>query len=86
VELILENVGNTKVAIGTISIDVTYGNPTDFGFHRYCGAHLDAGKTCTIALTYDPNALATDRAMLSIPTDPGGTLEIPLTGTGVKKK
>jgi hypothetical protein len=86
VVLILENIGTTKVAIGSISIDVTYGSPSDFSMHRYCGANLGAGKSCTLALFYDPNALGQDRAMLNIPTHPGGTLHIPLTGTGVKKK
>jgi hypothetical protein len=85
-ELILENVGNTKVAIGTVSITGTYGNPSQFSFHRYCGANLGAGKSCTIAVYYDPDALGVDRAMLTIPTDPGGALNIPLTGKGIKKK
>lgn len=86
VVLTLENEGSTKVAIGTISIDGTYGSASQFSFRLYCGANILPGKICTIAVSFDPDALGVGRAMLEIPTTPGGTLTIPLTGNGVKKK
>jgi hypothetical protein len=83
--LTLTNNASTKAQIGALSfIDVT-GNPNDFTYHEYCRPTLDAGKHCTIAVTFSPSEDASESATLNIPTS-GGTFQVPITGTGVANK
>jgi hypothetical protein len=83
----LTNTGATSVVIGSVSLTVTNGDPSDFSFHRFCGSPLKAGGSCIIGVRFSPDALATDTATLNIPTNaPGSPLEVPLAGTGINRK
>jgi hypothetical protein len=85
--LTLKNVGTTSVVIGAVSITVTQGDASDFGFHRYCGGPLEAGDSCVIAALFSPDAAGTDSGTLNIPSNAAGSpLEVPLKGTAIKKK
>ena len=79
----LKNDGSTAATIGTISIVPTYGDGSQFSFASDCLATLDPGKKCHIDLSFTPDATQVSRATLKIPTSPGSTISIPLTGTGV---
>jgi hypothetical protein len=47
---------------------------------------LRPGKSCTIGVTFRPDAVGPDAATLNIVTSaPGSPLEVPITGAGVKK-
>jgi hypothetical protein len=84
----LHNIGTTKVHIGAISfIDVT-GNPSDFRYIEYChNSNLGPGKSCTIGVKFNPDALTTDTATLNIVTNaPGSPVQVPITGTGIANK
>jgi hypothetical protein len=58
------------------------GNPGDFTYDEYCRPTLAAGKHCTIAVRFSPPEDAAESATLNIPTS-DGTLQVPITGTGV---
>ncbi|MGB8014085.1 MAG: Ig-like domain repeat protein [Terriglobales bacterium] len=83
----LTNIGTVRLAIGAVSLNVTEGNPSDFGFHRYCGANLQVGRTCSIAVTFTApggttTAVTTEAATLVIVTSaPGSPQEVPITAT-----
>jgi hypothetical protein len=80
----LTNNCTTKVAIGPVSFVDVVGNPDDFTFHRYCRDNLFPGKSCTIAVLFSPDAVATDSATLNIVNSaPGSPLQVPITATGV---
>jgi hypothetical protein len=86
--LTLKNNGTTKVQIGAVSFINISGNPADFSFHRYCNANDDGelgpGKSCTIAVLFSPDALATDTATLNIVNSSSGSpLQVPITATGI---
>jgi hypothetical protein len=78
----LTNSGSTSASVGPISITGTYGDVTQFSFAADCLASLDPGKKCHITLSFTPDASIISRATLIIPTSPGSTISIPLTGTG----
>ena len=85
----LENTGTTKVEIGAVSFTNISGSPADFSFHQYCnephGGELRVGDSCTIAVFFDADAVATDTATLNIMTSAAGSpLQVPITATGIK--
>jgi uncharacterized repeat protein (TIGR03803 family) len=83
--LTLTNNGETKAQIGAVSFTDVVGNPADFTYHRYCGANLGAGKHCSIAVFFSPDATTTDTATLNIVTSaPGSPLQVPITATGIR--
>ena len=80
------NNGTTKVAIGPITLTVTTGDTSQFGLDHNCSPMLRPGKSCTIGVTFRPDAVGPDAATLNIVTSaPGSPLEVPITGAGVKK-
>jgi len=89
--LTLTNNSTAKVQIGAVSFTNISGNPADFTFHQYCnepqGGELFPGNSCTIAVFFDADAVATDTATLNIVTNvPGSPLQVPITATGISKK
>lgn len=86
----LTNNGTTDVAIGAVSITFTYGDVSQFTFDSSACVDKDkntgtlkAGKKCHIAVSFNPDAVEVSRATLLIPTTPGSTISIPLTGAGI---
>ncbi|MBV8817947.1 MAG: hypothetical protein JO022_06295, partial [Acidobacteriaceae bacterium] len=83
----LRNDTTTAATVGPISIVATYGDLSQFTFDSSkCPtppATLDPGKSCHVDVTFTPDAVQVSRATLKIPTSPGSTLSIPLTGTGI---
>jgi hypothetical protein len=80
------NNGTTKVALGPITLTVTTGDASQFGLDHSCSPILRPGKSCTIGVTFRPDAVGPDAATLNIVTSaPGSPLEVPITGAGVKK-
>jgi hypothetical protein len=82
----LTNNGATTVAIGPITLNVTQGDASQFTLGHVCPANLKAGKSCTIAVDFTPDAVASDAATLNIANSAGSPVQVPLTGAGVSKK
>jgi len=79
----LENLGVYPVEIGPITFSVTTGDASQFSDHVFCSANLGAGKSCTLAVFFTPDAVGTDAATLNIVTSaPGSPIEIPITAAG----
>jgi hypothetical protein len=77
----LTNEGSVPLSITQISI--TGANSTDFSQSNNCGAGIPAGATCSISLTFTPQATGVRTAAVAI-TDNGGASpqSVSLTGTG----
>jgi hypothetical protein len=84
-ELILTNHCTTEVQISAISFIDVSGDPSDFSVRAYChNQEMRPGHTCVLAVHFSPDALTTDTATLNIVNNPpGGTVQVPITGTGV---
>jgi hypothetical protein len=79
----LTNNGSSAATIGTVSIVAVYGDVSQFSFASDCLSTLDPGKKCHINLSFTPSTyFQVIRATLKIPTSPGSTILIPLTGRG----
>ena len=84
----VQNVGTTKVTVGSASIASTGGDPNAFSFSEYCKPlTLKPGKECFIGVRFRPHTAGLSTATLNIPSNAAGSpLEVPLMGTGVNKK
>jgi hypothetical protein len=84
-ELMLTNNCTTEVQISAISFIDVSGDPSDFSARAYChNQEMRPGHTCMLAVFFTPDALTTDTATLNIVNNPpGGTIQVPITGTGV---
>jgi hypothetical protein len=84
-ELMLTNNCTTEVQISAISFINVSGDPSDFSVRAYChNQEMRPGHTCMLAVFFTPDALTTDTATLNIVNNPpGGTIQVPITGTGV---
>jgi len=79
----LENQGIDSVEIGPITFTVTTGDASQFSLGHVCPASIGAGKSCTIAVIFTPDAAGTDAATLNIVTSaPGSPIEVPITAAG----
>jgi len=85
-QVVVSNNGSGPVTLGTAAVeglgagDFTIDPPTD----TCSGMTLDAGQQCTLSVYFEPGAVGIDTAVLEIPYGSGGgTLAIPLGGTGV---
>jgi uncharacterized protein DUF6519/centrosomal CEP192-like protein len=78
----LTNPGTSQLTITSIAIE-----GTDYALTNTCGGSLQPGQQCTISVQFEPAAAGTRSAQLQIQTNAsnvaGGTVLIPLTGTGV---
>ena len=82
----LENLGVDPVEIGPITFTAITGNVSQFSDHVFCQANLGAGKSCTIAVIFTPDAVGADAATLNIVTSaPGSPLEVPIAASGIEK-
>ena len=85
----LSDPGTDTLVISSIAITGT--NATDFHQTNTCGASIVAGASCTISITFDPGAVGSRSATLSVTDNAGntaGTIQTAaLTGTatGVAK-
>jgi len=61
---IVTNVGNSTVNISSITLAGT--NPSDFAESNNCGATLAAGANCTITVTFQPTAVGTLTAEVTV--------------------
>lgn len=82
----LENQGAKTAEIGPISYSVITGDASQFSFEHECPARVGAGKRCTIAVIFTPDAVGADAATLNIVTNVSDIpLEVPITAAGIKK-
>jgi hypothetical protein len=85
----LSNPGTDTLIFSSIAITGT--NPTDFHQTNTCGTSIVAAASCTISITFDPTAVGSRLATLSITDNAGdvaGTIQTAAlagTGTGVAK-
>jgi len=78
----LSNFGATNITVNAISFTGT--NAADFAQTNTCGNRLQAGRTCTISVTFQPAAMGSRTASLSFASsDPTSPKLIALTGTGI---
>ena len=81
----ITNAGKTKVLVGPITLSVSLGDPSQFGLDHLCPATLKAGTSCTIGITFRPDAVGPDAATLNIVTSAlGSPIMVPITAAGVK--
>jgi hypothetical protein len=84
--LTLENQGVDPVEIGPITFTAITGDVSQFSDHVFCPASLGAGKSCTIAVIFTPDAVGADAATLNIVTSaPGSPVEVPIAAAGIEK-
>jgi probable HAF family extracellular repeat protein len=82
----LKNAGTVAAQIGRISLTIPSGDSDEFIFLSFCGKSLKAGKSCTIAVFFYADDVATDTATLNIGTNaPYSPLQVPMTATVVKR-
>jgi len=74
--VVLFNAGNGLLSIGSISV-----SGDDFTMSTSCGSTLAAGASCTISVTFLPQASGPRSGMVTI-TDNAGTQRITLSGVG----
>jgi hypothetical protein len=77
----LTNTGTTSLSISNIAI--TGQDPGDFSETNNCGNSVPAGGSCTIKVTFAPQATGQRSATLAVSDDGGGSPQtVPLAGTG----
>jgi hypothetical protein len=77
----LTNEGTTALSISKIGI--TGKDAGDFAETNNCGNSVPAGHSCTIKVTFDPQAKGQRAAALAVNDDGGGSPQnVPLAGTG----
>jgi hypothetical protein len=73
----LRNTGASPLAISGVAVE------GEFGLSHDCGASLAAGATCTISLTFTPQAIGTRIGRVIVTDDaPGSPHVLPVSGTG----
>jgi uncharacterized repeat protein (TIGR01451 family) len=78
---ILKNTGNAPLAISGITVGGS--NATDFAQTNTCAGSLDAGASCSIAVTFSPASAASFTATLSVADSAAGSPHtVSLSGTG----
>ena len=80
----LKNTGTVAAQIGRVSVTTPSGDLDEFISLSFCGKSLIPGKSCTIAVVFYADDVATDMATLNIGT-PYGTLQVPIIATVVKR-
>jgi len=74
--VVLFNAGNGPLSIGSISL-----TGPDYTMTTTCGSTLRAGASCTISVTFTPQASGSRPGAVTI-TDAAGTQRISLSGVG----
>jgi hypothetical protein len=86
------NNGATNVDTGTLTFSLT--GSSDFSFvqtaapapaNAYCTntTVLVGGASCTLRVQFSPSSVATVNTILGVSATPGGSANVPLTGTGI---
>ncbi len=71
-------------AVSITSISITGANTADFSQSNTCGTSIDAGSSCTISITFTPQASGPRSASLIVSDDaPDSPQTASLSGTGV---
>jgi hypothetical protein len=74
---------NTVASFSVNSITFTGNDPSDFSQTNNCGKSLAAGASCTITVTFTPQATGARTASLSVADGGGGSPQtVALSGTG----
>lgn len=77
----ITNSGSSQLSIGSIAI--AGGDPNDFAQTNTCGSGLAAGNSCTISMTFTPQATGSRISSVEITNNaPGSPQLITLSGTG----
>jgi hypothetical protein len=80
----VRNTGNRTMNISAVSVSGS--NATSFTFANNCGRNLNAGRTCTISVTFRPKATGALTAMLDVSNNAtnavAGVTRVTLNGTG----
>ena len=77
----LSNSGTATLTITSIAVSGT--NSADFSQTNNCGASLAVGLSCTVSVTFSPQASGTRNATLSVTDNATGSPQtVALTGTG----
>jgi len=77
----LNNMGNTTLAINSITIAGTNGG--DFAQTNTCGANVPAGTNCQVSVTFKPTAAGPRSAFVTIIDNPSSSSQtISLSGSG----
>ena len=72
---------------GTLSTSLTGSAPSQFviSSNSCTGSSLGSGGNCSISVQFRPTSTGSKSATLRISATPGGTVDIPLTGTGTDR-
>jgi len=82
----MTNTDKTKVLVGPITLSVSLGDPSQFALDHVCPTTLKAGTSCSIGVTFRPDAVGPGAATLNIVTSaPGSPIEVPITAAGIAK-
>jgi hypothetical protein len=74
---------STTSSVTISSIGISGNNPGDFSQSNTCGNHVAPGASCTIAVTFTPQATGSRSASVSIVDSAGGSPQsVALSGTG----
>ena len=75
---------NPYRALTIASVHISGADSGDFAQTNTCGTGLPAGGTCTISITFTPQATGSRRATLGISDSAGGPQTVPLKGYGTE--
>jgi hypothetical protein len=79
--ILLTNTGNAVLDVSSITVTGT--NSADFSQTNNCGASVAAGASCTITVTFQPNAMGALSASVTVADIPfNGHWGVPVNGTG----
>jgi hypothetical protein len=82
--IIVELINNGTARLTITSIGITGLNPRNFAQTHTCGSFLPVGSMCLISVTFEPNAIGTRTAILSVHDNAANSPQkVALSGTGV---
>lgn len=76
-------VSNAAGASATGSLSLTNDDPSEVTVTNGCAGALAGGTSCTVAVTFKPNAVGARTAHVAVSANPGGTVTLTLTATGL---
>lgn len=77
----ITNPGSTPT--GAITAALAGANPTAFGMTTNCSAALAPGGSCMVAVGFHPTALMLYQAQVQLSANPGSSLMLDVSGTGI---
>ena len=80
--IVVANLGTAGIAV--VGVDIVGASAAQFSQASDClGAPLEAGRSCTIDVSFRPSAVGARSAELRVRLDEGSTTAVALSGTGV---